>query len=418
MDLPCGNYEWSFDRLTEVQVNVLSQRAEGKTLEQIGGEVGLTRERIRQIEKSAFESLQPILLKSSLGIFIKETFAEGVMLPLGEVDCLASIPDLLARVFLRHFRLNTISNGSQTFVYRNEPSWARQIRTQVPMSIEAAESVVDMKIDDIFGGLVAQLTATNFHSEYGFYGNKSSDLYYLFLQKKGTETSIQELCKVFSEKERNVLAKIDRDERIKRNFTDKSVLLSEWPEAKSIVNSAMESLLKALEQYGPQKQVQLVRRAQSIYSRSASRYIQVLDDSVFGKTEDGLIDLVANGAKPRDLKEPKRSKIVREYSNGLATVDLKVDGELMRGAGPQAPKRLAWLMGLRNPEDYVDFTGPHPNDIRLKIFTSGVSFSSLRVIVEELGLRTGCEIQVALKKNKNTFGVRAICECHVVIRTF
>lgn len=414
VDYPCGIYKWTMERLSSMQVTVIEERSKGRTLESIAEDIGLTRERIRQIEKSAFDSLEQALTKSDLSKVIRETFEHDVIVNIDEIDCLGVIPRGLAYVYVKYFRLKILDITPQRFVYKGEPPWVKQIQSQAPISIEIAEAIVGATIDEHFAQVVAILTGTNHHPEYGFYGGKTSDLYYLFLQKKGSQSSIQELCQVFEETDRNVLAKVDRDDRIVRHFTDKSVVLAEWPEARSVVNSAKEALLLVLEQNGPLAQVQLIRKAQAIYSRTAGRYAQVLDDPIFGRTSDGRIDLLANGAKPREIKEPKRHRSIKEYENGLATIDLKVDKELLRGAGPQAPKRLAWLMGLNKPEDYIDFVGGYPNHLRLKFFTSGVSFSSLRLISEEMGLQNGCEIQVALDRNNKRFGVRPNCDCHTV----
>lgn len=415
IEYPCGAYKWSMElALSEIQVTVIEERSKGRTLESIAEDIGLTRERVRQIEKSAFDSLEKVLTTSELSEEIRKMFRNDVAVGIDEIECLGLIPRGLAHVYYKFFGLKTIQIEKKTYVYQREPGWVEPIKSQVPISSEIAEAIVGKPIDESFAHVVASLTKTNYHSEYGFYGSKSSDLYYLHVQKKGSATYIQELCQVFEETERNVLAKIDRDDRIIRNFTDKSVVLAEWPEARSVVNSAKEALLLVLEQDGPLPQVQLIRKAQAIYSRTAGRYAQVLEDSIFGKTANGCIDLIENGAKPREIKEPKKHKSIKEYENGLATIELKIDKELLRGAGPQAPKRLAWLMGLKKPEEYIDFEGQNGNYLRLKFFTSGVSFSSMRLIAEEIGLLNGCGIQVALDRNNKRFGVRPKCDCHTV----
>lgn len=413
VEYPCGTYKWSMElALSEVQITVIEERAKGRTLESIAGDVGLTRERVRQIEKSAFDSLEEMLAISKLSEEIIKTFQDDVAVDIDEIECLGVIPGGLSYVYHKFFGLKTIQLAEKTYVYQREPGWVEAIKSQVPISLATAEAIVGRAIDEGFASVIASLTRTHYHPEYGFYGGKSSDLYYLYVQKKGSESSIQELCQVFEETERNVLAKIDRDDRIIRNFTDKSVVLAEWPEARSVVNSAKEALLLVLEQNGPLPQVQLIRKAQGVYSRTASRYVQVLEDPIFGKTADGRIDLIEHGAKPREIKEPKKHKSIKEYENGLTTIDLRIDKELLRGAGPQVPKRLAWLMGLEKPEEYIDFEGQNGNYLRLKYFTSGVSFSSMRLIAEEIGLLNGCGIQVALDPKNGRFGVRPKCDCH------
>ena len=69
-DLNLSLDHW-FDELTEKQREVLSRRFglrghESSTLEEVGREIGLTRERVRQIQVEALRRLRDILEKQGL----------------------------------------------------------------------------------------------------------------------------------------------------------------------------------------------------------------------------------------------------------------------------------------------------------------------------------------------------------------
>ncbi len=204
-----------------------------------------------------------------------------------------------------------------------------------------------------------------------------------------------------------------RDNRFVQIRPEGTWALAEWSHPQvTAYSNAVEALVAVVTEAGPISRDALFARVVERYPVSAWRLRQCLLSDRVGTTEDGQIDLVARGARPGQVAEPKRpdSMVVDPMGNVLG-VRLTVDRDILRGSGIQVNSWLTWKLGLRQAPMSTTFAvadGMEPLTIRRG--TSGAQISSLRRYALAQGMELGCAIVVLLRLDDATGQVLHACK--------
>lgn len=394
---------------------VLVQRSVGRTLDSIGEELGCSRENIRLIEKSFtidFEAnLEKIVssLRQRGESFVWSSLELSKFLGIHNEDLLKVVWNQLK------FRRITTPNAN-AFIF-GHPDWVTIIRQKLPLTEQEVLSVQGVQSHSRNFEVAQELAGGEWIQGVGIVRKTAAlrDEILLRLLQTGfpvAEEALAELCGVSI---RNLRAHVDRDPRLMRNLALNLVGLSEWKMWDFSIKSAQEALIRVLEESGPLKQSEVIKRAIAIFPRTHGRYLQALEDSAFGVTDSGEIGLVSAGARRALDKEPKPHSSVREHSASKVSLEITVTKDVIRGAGIPVHRRLGWLVGLRNSGDSRDFKSS-VGTLRVRRQPGAVALSSMRVFVERLALKEGCKMELALDLENLLFGLRATCTCHWLVR--
>lgn len=401
------------DRLYEIG----QRRAAGETLESIGNSLGLSRERVRQLEKT-FETQMLVPLKNALGS-VELNLEEGSVISI-EILQGALKTDVLDLITLssKILGLKPLGDPKDGLFVNGTPSWIREIINKLPLLDHEFFSLVP---ESSRGSSLQILQAENevqWIEGLGVARKRGllRDWMYLSLLKTGAPMDIEDFVNITNESTRNIKAHLDRDNRFVRNFAEGKVALAEWRLERFDINSGEAALIAVLSSEGPQKRIDLVRKAILLYPLTTSRYVQVLESKEFGTQPDGRYDLISRGATPQVDSEPKLHPAVKEYSATLFSVQVPVNLDVLRGAGVPSQRRLGWLVGLRRVGDFITFTSPEGCEVTVKRFPGNVSLSSLRKASNSLALKNGCALELAFELGNKQLGVRAVCECHWLMK--
>jgi len=272
-------------KLSENERIVLQKRLLGEipaTLEKIGRELGVTRERVRQIEKSALRKLSKIedpstskvnklieeLLEALGGIATVEGLIKGLKEKVGDLD----ISDIQAlKVFIKahpelkdlrqniNFKAGVLSSG---FDLKKGEEILERIKKEIQ------EKGLPQKIDKLFGDMdecvvrgvikASHALGLNFKNEVGLSSwasikpKKIRDKVYYILQKEGTPLHFRKIAqliegselgrgkKVFERTVHNELINDDRFVLIGRGI----YALKEWGYKQGTVADVIENILK------------------------------------------------------------------------------------------------------------------------------------------------------------------------------
>jgi hypothetical protein len=397
--------------LTSTQVRYVAvRRSWGGTLDSIAKELGCSRENVRLIQKKLIERIRSDI--DELNEVLKKK--KGSIFPRSELAQCMEINNLdLLNVLCHEMQFRVIRTSSTTYYVRGTPNWVPKINEHLPLTEqEVSRIVIDQASSDRLG-IAEQLTKGEWIEGLGFVRKTSSlrDEIFLRLLQVGEPLPEGDLATMTGVTIRNLRAHIDRDHRLVRNNSLDLVGLTAWRIDDFAIKTAQEALTKILEDVGPLKQSELIKRATAIFPRTHARYIQALDDPAFGLTERQEIGLVSNGAIAAPAKEPMKHNSIQEHSTTRVSLVVQVTNDLMRGSGVPVHKRLGWLVGLRKAGDSKDFRiGSLSLSVRRS--TGNVALSSMRSIVHGMQLQSGCKFELALDLENDLFGIRGVCSCH------
>lgn len=391
-------------------------RLEGHTLTAIADRLGFSREHVRNLEKEFLSSKAEILETASArleGIGQDWIKPEHFVLSILGSGLQRSIP-----LIVWHQKISIFSNSSGVWYRRGEPAWVSALMKKLPLTLQEAESLIgDLYVPGILEA-AKDLGRYEILADLGLVRNsaKVRDEIFLRLLTNGTslsETSLSESLKVSI---RNIRAHVDRDKRFVRNVATDEIALSEWHLPGFAIKDARSALRFVLEKQGPQKRIDLIRKAAALYPRTLGRYAQLLEDPEFGLTGSGLIGLTSEGALRAPDEEPSRHRSINEHSGEVISLTVKITRDVLRGAGVPVHKRLGWLVGLRYVGESRAFRSVNlANTVTIKRFPGNVSLSSIRKIILLLGVHDGCTVEFAFNLPESIFAVRGTCECHWLV---
>ncbi|MEU9421975.1 sigma factor-like helix-turn-helix DNA-binding protein [Streptomyces sp. NPDC048342] len=416
---------WETGVFDEREQAVVTGRAEGRTLDDIGVTLGLSRERVRQIQNRARKRLADMadVIQDGWRETARATGAgpaaprEAFAAALGVVDHVA-LEELLAAAGLDAPR-----------------TWAGPLRgwwSADPGALGGAlRRLIDtapFRGDDLSraaseAGLPASLPLAWLlsHSESrlalsldGHWVRRKArgrDAAYLWLLEAGRPCQPNELlAPMAATTTAAVREALRRDDRFRQIRPEGTWALTEWTHLRvSPFATAVEAVIAVVTESGPLSRAQLFARVTELYPVTPWRLTQCLISDQLGETPDGLIDLVSRGALPIEEEEPAQPDSMAIEGNVLGA-RLPVTQDVLRGSGINVNTWLTWRLGLRQAPTSRTFTtaGEHP-PLVVRRRTSSAQLSSLRLHALELAVVNGCVLAVLLRLDDDTARVGHGC---------
>lgn len=243
---------------------------------------------------------------------------------------------------------------------------------------------------------------------------RSRDAAYMWLLEQGAPHRIEQIMPAVGAVTAHALAEaMRRDARFVQIRPEGTWALAEWPrDSGTHYRRAEDVVVDVVEQFGPITKTALFAKAIALYPVTRWRLEQCLHDARLGETQDGLIDLVARGARHIEIAEPARPDNMASSDDGrVYGIRLTIDKDMARGSGVLVSQWLTWKLGLRRAPMSMSFdTDELPGPLSVRRNTSGAQLSSLRAFVVEYGLTLGCDIAVVLLTESRTARIRHVCE--------
>lgn len=408
---------------------LLEQRVAGDTLAQVGSRLGVTRERVRQLQIRAESALIEAAGAELPGF--RETLV-------ATVGARAVVSDHQLHVELRTSSTVALTALLHALGFMRPRTWAgelagwwtshngaldaqlRGVVARAPCSdaelherLAAAGLPEDLPIEELFGCRRSPVTPGPGDS-WVRRSAKSADSAYLWLSSQGEPRSSREIAEAIgSQAVRGLNKSLAQDGRFTRLRPDRTWTLSGWTAARHrrLPTSAVEAVVDVLRDLGPLTRYQLIQETISRYPVSRQWLTQSLTHSLVGRTETGLYDLVERGAVPIVEAAPTRPDTIAESSDGqMITVRLRVDAHWLRGNGIPVSRWLTWRLGLREIPAQRTFAVMGSDGQVVLRRTVGLSIlSRMRPIAQSLGVVPGCGIVVVIRPEKDTVDVRHGC---------
>lgn len=409
--------EETFLQLTRRQQIILERRSCGHTLEAVGRDLDLTRERVRQIQcdaqkrlvrnaKAALPALSRIseILRQADVADFRYAFHCLAATTQGRITVDALLSSLgwqelyenaswrvkdyySARVLLRHLAVKEAVLLEDWLFIADEHAIPRKLALQV--------------LDD--GVLKLE--------RYGLYVVRTEkirrDKVHAYLLEN-TEASTDELLVLLGEsKSRNLIAYLSRQEiftkLLPRDIWTLTALVGKQ------YKSALPAVLDVLDKYGPVSRDELHRLVLRAHEVSGWRINQCLDDYRIGTMDDGRVWLIEHGAKKREEQEPFRPSHM-STTDTVVGIKRTIGHDIMRGSGTMDSRWLCWRLGLKSTPASITFS--HINgaaDFTVKRQGGNSSLSAIRELVVDSGLQVGCEVAILLDVPSRTWELRHLC---------
>ena len=256
-----------------------------------------------------------------------------------------------------------------------------------------------------------------FDFEFGIIRTKSMvrDRTQIVLEDRGVGVTTDELSEILGMKKKALIAQLERDSRFTWQAHEKKWVLKAWGLEPQERISALEAVERVLDEHGPLTLTELIQKAQIISPKSKSRYLQVLESEKFGQIPDSkLWDLTTKGAVQWLLPEPKKKVQIRETDSNKLIFSVEVTHDMLRGSGFPVDRRVTWRAGLLQPtKSRVFKVSDSPiTKLNLSRTPGNSSLSSIRPVLEILGLKKGCQIKILLDLTNDQAYLKPECDCH------
>jgi Sigma-70, region 4 len=425
-DLIADPFIAAWETLTPRDRTVLELRLSGATLDQAGVTIGLTRERIRQIqvrsEKALLSALDKYLpdLRTELHRLLDDhaAVAEGDL-----YTALATAPSVPVSAALRALgvaRPRTWAGdlaGWWTLRPGAVDVQLRDLAAQAPFADDeltqrAAEIGMPqgLPLRELLGGEQSPLTPGP-AGGWVRYARPGADAAYLWLKDQAEPGSSAEIAAAAGSNEHALREVMRRDPRFAQRRPEGTWVLSEWKTNATIRRyaNAVDAVVEVLGELGPLKLEQLTAETIQRYPVSAWRITQCLSSYQIGLTQDGRYDLTERGAIPVEESEPCKPDNMAE-SGFVIAVRLPVTHDVMRGSGICVNRWLTWRMDLHHaPSERYFELSELTGTITVRRRTSTSAISSLRSAAMALGMVQGCQLIVVFRIKHKTADVRHAC---------
>jgi hypothetical protein len=413
---------WS--TLPERERDVLSRRGAGVTLDAIGHDFGLSRERVRQIQNKAEEQLASIAKTQAAQLDqILEELADGPavdhrvlleVLPIGPAEAQIALLNVMR---IRHPR--TWDGELQKWWCKEPEELNRRLNAIValaPLSHEnmtAAMEQVGLRIQAPVSGLLSSENSRVVQHELGWVrpSRVNRDLAFLWLEKQGSPCPASDIAVVTGNPERTIRETMRRDTAFAQVRPEGTWALAAWrtPGADNRYSNADEAVIDVLRQMGPLELNELRAEAMRRYPVSTWRISQCLSSASVGQLPDGRYDLAERGAVPVEDAEPNRPAHMQVSGNTIG-IRLEVNHDLLRGSGIGVNRWLTWYLGLRIVPSVRTFDQLDPPGVlTVKRASSNSQISSLRTAALAMDLVEGCQMALILNTERNTARIRHAC---------
>jgi hypothetical protein len=411
--------------LNERDLTILVSRLGGETLRELGTRFGMTHERVRQLQERANTT-------------IRERLRADVVAELGRrLDSAVAVSDAeLGGIILgdsqsRAVVLTAVSASQpRTWAGLLDGWWTRDtamLRSRLERLIEHApfhvdelrsraescELPEDLPLTELFSHPRSPLVL-NPSIGWARRTGAKRDLAFLWLNDVGEPRPAEEIAEAVGAVSGRALGEaMRRDDRFIQIRPEGAWAVSDWkgPGTGARYTNAEEVVLEILRDDGAMSESELIAEARRRYPVSVWRYTQVLSSNRIGVTSDGLFDLAERGATPVEDKEPRRPENMQANADGtLIGVRLTVDRDVLRGSGINVNRWLSWKLGLRTaPTERRFAMDAFDSDLVVRRNMSTTALSSLRAVVNRMGLGLGCEIVVILRLRDDSAGIRHVC---------
>jgi len=410
--------------LPERERDVLSRRAAGATLDSIGNDFALTRERVRQLQKRAEEALEAVVRthRAQLDRII-ETLAEALAVTTDEL--FAALPRapqeaqivLLNIMKVRHLR--TWDGELLDWWCSDSEDLDRRLNTIVelaPLSHEgmaAAMEELGLRMTSPVSDLLASRRSRLVHHELGWIrpGRINRDLAFLWLERQGSPCPAADVAAVTGNSERAIRETMRRDAAFSQIRPEGTWALSAWRllGVDNRYSNADEAVVDVLRDMGPMELGELRTETLRRYPVSGWRISQCLSSASIGRLPDGRYDLAERGAIPVEDAEPNKPANIQVSGNTVG-IRLDVNYDLLRGSGVVVNRWLTWYLGLRIVPSVrtFDLLDP-PGTLTVKRASSNAQLSSLRTAALSMDLAEGCQVALILNTEQNTARLRHVC---------
>ncbi len=418
----------AWQELEQRHRTVLELRIAGQTLEQVGARLGITRERVRQLQRDA----ESALVKAALARLprIKEEL-------LAAVGTEASVPDTTLQRTLRTTSAVALAALLRTWGVKNPRTWAgdltgwwtmrqhaldgqlRDLVAQAPFS--AAEMQARAAAIGLAEGLpLSELLScrrspliSDALSGWIRRSKKGTDSAFLWLSAASRPRPSGEIAEAIGWPSKRALSNaLRRDSRFIQLRPEGTWALSDWksPEGSWLYKSAWEAVVDVLREQGPLTLDQLAQETIRRYPVSRSWIHLCLSRHPIGRTDRGMYDLIERGAVQIQETEPRKPHNITESPPGVFTVRLRVDSSMLRGSSVVVSRWLPWRLGLQESLSaghfvLVDLQG----EVVVRRSTTTTALSSLRAPIRSLGLVAGCQLAVRIRSKQRTADIRHAC---------
>lgn len=428
-----GDPSWDLDWLTALwtgqlsdrQRDVLTLRAGGTTLDEIGQVYGVTRERIRQVELTARKTVDEVFGAHRDELPVLEDLMAGQLVVSGEnlFHALPPGPEPAQLALIRFMGLSHPQtwDGPLLNFWCCEPEEIDRrlsaLADLAPLSHEnmaAAMEELGIEMADPFSGLLYSKNSKIIRHELGWIrvNRTSRDLAYLWLEREGSPRSASEIASIAENSERAIRETMRRDEDFAQLRPEGTWALASWraPGAENRYKNAEEVLLDVLREMGPMEIADLRAEVRRRYPVTAWRINQCLTNSAIGRQADGKYDLAERGAVPLEESEPRRPDHIK-VSGDVIGVSMLVDYELMRGSGLHVNRWVTWHLGLRTQPSERVFQMLEPaGSVTIRRASSNAQVSSLRSAALAMDLVEGCQVVLLLNAANNTARLHHACQ--------
>ncbi|MGY3843985.1 sigma factor-like helix-turn-helix DNA-binding protein [Streptomyces hydrogenans] len=427
--------EWSIDQwlvraweagvFDERERAVIAGRSEGRTLDELGLALGLSRERARQIQNRARKRLADMADVFQDGW--RETARAAGTGPADLRESFAAALGVVDHVLLDELLTAAGLNAPRTWAGPLRGWWSTDpgaLGGALRRLVDAAPFRGDDLSRAAFeAGLPAGLPLTSLLSHSasrlalspdGHWVRRKArgrDAAYLWLLESGRPCRAEELLATMAATTvAAVREALRRDDRFRQIRPEGTWALAEWTHLRgSTYASAVEAMVAVVTESGPLSRAYLFARVTELYPVTPWRLKQCLLSDQLGETPDGFVDLISRGARPLEEEEPVQPDTMAVEGEVLG-VRLPVNRDILRGSGVNVNTWLTWRLGLRRAPMSRTFTTPSDHaPLVVRRGTSSAQISSLRRHALELGVVDGCVLAVLLRLDNGTARVGHGC---------
>ncbi|MDV7134519.1 sigma factor-like helix-turn-helix DNA-binding protein [Williamsia muralis] len=411
--------------LPERDREVLVRRTAGETLDDIGADLGVSRERVRQLQKKADQLITLAATAHDEDLLHRLALLVGDSPATASDELAGELPPATADAQRTLLRISRILHprtwdGELTEWWTRKPDDLNRrlnvVAELAPLShndLHAALEQVGLGYRPPVSTLLASANSRLTRHALGWYrpARVGRDLAFLYLQDEGTPRTVAEIATVTGVGEHAIRETMRREDAFAQVRPEGTWALTDWrtPGADNRYSNAVEAVIDVVRECGPLPLSELRREVLARYPVSAWRINQCLSSAMIGLTADGRYDLAERGAIPIEDTEPKRPATI--FAKGdVVGVNLKVNHDLLRGSGIPVNRWLTWHLGLRLVPSARSFSlEPQGDEITIKRASSNAQISSLRVAVQALDLVEGCSIALVLNVRNHTAKIHHLC---------
>ncbi|MFF2117815.1 sigma factor-like helix-turn-helix DNA-binding protein [Kitasatospora sp. NPDC058184] len=416
---------WESGVFDERERAVIAGRSKGRTLDEVGAPLGLSRERVRQIQSGTRKRL--VVMADMVQNGWRESLramGAGVAAPRGYYAATLGTVD--------HVLLDELLAAAGLAVPR---TWAGPLRgwwSADPGVLDGAlRRLVDaapFRGDDLShaasgAGLPAGLPlhwllshsssrlALSPDGDWVRRKARGRDAAYLWLLETGRPCRADELlAPMAATTAAAVREALRRDDRFRQIRPEGTWALVEWTHLRaSPYATAVEAMVSVVTESGPLSRAHLFAKVTELYPVTPWRLKQCLLSDQLGETLDGLVDLVSRGARHFEEEEPVQPDTMAVEGEVLG-MRIPVNGDILRGSGVNVHTWLTWRLGLRRAPMSRAFTTPGGHSpLVVRRGTSSAQISSLRRHALELRVADGCVLAVLLRLDDGTARVGHGC---------